>query len=606
MTPITMQSPHDNTAEHADSTEHADAPGMTHQCGSAQPGYFGTNNSLFGWLHIPERSNGQEPVVICAPVGYEQVRAFRSVKCLASRLTTAGFTVLRFDYHGCGDSAGDALSSATVSRWQQDINDAIKFVCQATKQRAATLVGIRLGATLAATVAESTAVAKLVLWQPCESGKAYIREMEIVQAANEKKHRSTAKELHGGLDAGGFLFSTELQRDIRKLVIGKDAFAGKPPILLLERSDIRSTGRLARALGDSGSHVEIAPAEGFKEMMLAPQVAILPSNTIADIVEWLSIVDETTSVNATIDDAQTDSDPASLNTSLAPSMPLGEVLEEVVRFGDDRRLFGICTRPARNQDATTRAIVMLCGGSVPRYSANRMYVPMARALAGDGATVLRMDLSGIGDSVARVGEPVNKPYTNDIGSDVREAVAELQDRTKLKQVTLFGLCSGAYAAMQTASQSDSIEELILVNQLVYFLANDDIAALADGRLRSAHELDYPRQTGRVANAWRRTLKLVSKASLLPGQLSSGHLLGGNLSAHLNRFADRGIKLSFLQSASDPARDALSLAAGKAVATLQDRGLANVAVFDDADHTFSSASSQAALQQWLSAHLQRKQ
>src|ERR1051325_66360 len=60
---------------------------------------------LFAWLHYPANPSGHG-VVLCAPLGYEQVHAHRSFRVLADQLAAAGVTALRFDYHGTGDSAG--------------------------------------------------------------------------------------------------------------------------------------------------------------------------------------------------------------------------------------------------------------------------------------------------------------------------------------------------------------------------------------------------------------------------------------------------------------------------------------------------------------------
>src|SRR5438552_19020891 len=61
---------------------------------------------LFAWLHqaAPEQSLGHG-VILCAPAGHEQVHTHRAFRHLAQRLADAGFSALRFDYLGAGDSA---------------------------------------------------------------------------------------------------------------------------------------------------------------------------------------------------------------------------------------------------------------------------------------------------------------------------------------------------------------------------------------------------------------------------------------------------------------------------------------------------------------------
>src|SRR4051794_16899669 len=72
------------------------------------PYYFKSQGQwLFGWLHRREQAaHPDHGVIICPPVGHEQVHAHRSLRHLADALAGAGFLVMRFDYHGTADSAG--------------------------------------------------------------------------------------------------------------------------------------------------------------------------------------------------------------------------------------------------------------------------------------------------------------------------------------------------------------------------------------------------------------------------------------------------------------------------------------------------------------------
>ena len=71
------------------------------------PLYIGAGDApRLAWYHAPEVRSGQG-VVICPPLGHEYISAYRSLRELADRLAAAGVAVLRFDYHGTGDSAGE-------------------------------------------------------------------------------------------------------------------------------------------------------------------------------------------------------------------------------------------------------------------------------------------------------------------------------------------------------------------------------------------------------------------------------------------------------------------------------------------------------------------
>src|SRR3954468_21813628 len=95
----------------------------------------------------------------------------------ADALADAGIAVLRFDYHGCGDSAGDDLAPSRVRAWVESITSAIDAVRVQSGATAVVLSGVRLGATLAlAAAAERSDVDALVLWAALPTGRAYLRE----------------------------------------------------------------------------------------------------------------------------------------------------------------------------------------------------------------------------------------------------------------------------------------------------------------------------------------------------------------------------------------------------------------------------------------------
>ena len=65
------------------------------------------------------------------------------------RLERAGMHTLRFDYLGTGDSAGD-VEQASPAQWVADVKAAVEEIQGRLPASSVTLVGLRLGATLAA------------------------------------------------------------------------------------------------------------------------------------------------------------------------------------------------------------------------------------------------------------------------------------------------------------------------------------------------------------------------------------------------------------------------------------------------------------------------
>ena len=126
----------------------------------------------------PARRTG---MLICGPFGHEYIRAHRALRQLAVALSDRGHHVLRFDYFGCGDSDGDA-SAADVGRWLADITAAIDELKALAGVTRVCLVGVRLGATMAAQVATVRQdVDALFLWDPVADGARFLADLEDLQ-----------------------------------------------------------------------------------------------------------------------------------------------------------------------------------------------------------------------------------------------------------------------------------------------------------------------------------------------------------------------------------------------------------------------------------------
>jgi len=143
------------------------------------PFHFGDSRApLFGVYHDPEGTALRDTgVLLCYPVGHEYMRAHRAFRLLGERLSGRGFAVLRFDYFGTGDSAG-ARGAGDLDRWCEDIRMAGQELRDMSGVRHVSVVGLRLGASLAARVcSEGLSARKLVLWDPVVSGKAFMKQL---------------------------------------------------------------------------------------------------------------------------------------------------------------------------------------------------------------------------------------------------------------------------------------------------------------------------------------------------------------------------------------------------------------------------------------------
>lgn len=134
-------------------------------------------------------------MLLCNPFGEEAARAHRTYRVLASQLERAGYPTLRFDYSGTGDSLGDA-EDCTLDAWLTDIAAAGEELRGASGAKRLVVVGLRLGASLAALATSRGPLRPrhLILWDPVVSGASYLRALA-------EAHRAYMRdEVHGWID----------------------------------------------------------------------------------------------------------------------------------------------------------------------------------------------------------------------------------------------------------------------------------------------------------------------------------------------------------------------------------------------------------------------
>jgi pimeloyl-ACP methyl ester carboxylesterase len=150
------------------------------------PFFFGSaQRRLFGAYQAPRAGAvSARAVLLCYPWGQEYIRSHRSMRRLASFLAGAGHHVLRFDYFGTGDSMGSSRE-VSLGGWEKDIETAIEELRDTSGATRVALVGLRMGATLAAHVAarKNGLIESLILWDPVVSGPEYVQELLASAAA---------------------------------------------------------------------------------------------------------------------------------------------------------------------------------------------------------------------------------------------------------------------------------------------------------------------------------------------------------------------------------------------------------------------------------------
>jgi pimeloyl-ACP methyl ester carboxylesterase len=146
--------------------------------------YFGSaGRQLFGAYHAPGTATaGRGAALLCPPWGPEYFVSHGIFRRLAVRLSNVGYHVLRFDYYGTGDSAGER-HDGDLATWQDDGSAAIDELKDISGEAAVVVVGVRLGAVIGWRLAVSRPeVRSLVMWDPVISGSDYLLELKASQA----------------------------------------------------------------------------------------------------------------------------------------------------------------------------------------------------------------------------------------------------------------------------------------------------------------------------------------------------------------------------------------------------------------------------------------
>lgn len=259
------------------------------------PFFFGSSATrLFGCYHAPRPGAARDcGVVLCYPMGHEYIVSHRAYQKLAVRLSQAGFPVLRFDFYGCGDSAGDG-DQGHLGQWLADIATAIDEIRRRGRVVKVCLLGLRLGGSLAILAGVQRGdVAGLVLWDPVISGKAYVEQLtqihhETLQHANKPPSSTLVKERPTELL--GFPLTDSLFADLIKLDLL--ALRQKPAnnVLIIKSASDADGGRFTEHVKSTAAQVESQHLPGPQLWTEDVNKVLVPNQILHSVVAWMSRV----------------------------------------------------------------------------------------------------------------------------------------------------------------------------------------------------------------------------------------------------------------------------------------------------------------------------
>ena len=589
------------------------------EVGTEEPIYFpGNGHKIFGWLYRPACTTADLGLVICNPFGYEALSAHRSIRTFAQSAVELGLPVLRFDYLGTGDSADLGPGADQVEAWTFDVVAAIEELKQRTGVTRTCLMGVRLGATLALRAIERCpGINALLLIAPVVNGRRYLRELRTAKLAAALRADDEAQkgaEAGSAPDAGMVEFSGHFMNatTIATLAQFEAAKLAGPQVrqmLVIDRSDLPGAQAWSDSLITSERTVRYLALPGFVEMALvSPELAVVPQAMVEEARNWLRNL-----VGAAEAHGPGRIIPAPMLSDTRLSLPAyekdsaGPLVESPVRFGPDGRLFGIVTEPS-DGSKSHRAVILLNAGVDFHIGVSRMHVTLARQWARRGCVVLRMDLTGLGDSSTPPGCRDDEVFPACALEDIRAAMELMRGRCAADDVILGGLCSGAYHALRAAAAGFPVNRLLMINpQNYYWRQSDSLESLQLAevvrnpgvyRKRIYSAVAWRRLFGGQVNLWRivricTRRPLLAMESVLRELARSMNLrLSHDLGWELQEICSRDVEVVFVFARGEPGIGLLKLQAGSAIDRVRRR--CRVHVVEGGDHAFSQSRAREAM------------
>jgi len=238
---------------------------------------------LFG-MYYPPVNQGKKNigVLLLYPIQQEYMRCHWGFKHMAKLLSKQGFPVFKFDYYGTGDSYGESQDFSL----EQCLKD-IKLAEQEFKLRSGihsvAIVGLRLGATLAAMYANQNSTKQLILWDPVVQGDSHLKELSSLQQQLLKRIKENAyffsgiktKQPQPPNELLGYSISESLYHHIQALDLSQ-IFNSYDDQHIKQQRTILVTSKVTREI------------QGLKDQLLS-QCSNFSYKIVKDNVNWIDL-----------------------------------------------------------------------------------------------------------------------------------------------------------------------------------------------------------------------------------------------------------------------------------------------------------------------------
>ncbi|WP_322042746.1 alpha/beta fold hydrolase [Paraburkholderia sp. J67] len=576
-------------------------------------------DGCFGWLHPAPGDHG---VVLCNPFGYDALCTHRGWRKLAERLAAAGMPALRFDYPGTGDSDGNEDDPGRIVAWIDSIVAAVRYLRGSTGVARVSLVGLRLGGTLAALAAQRLGdIDGLVLLAPPIAGRGYIRELR----AHRQSWLSTPSGLNADplsdadqyVEAFGFGLHGEDIARLSGIDLQRDTTHPAQRVLVLDSAD---RNRVSALVEHYVAHGVDAQRDGFDErdtFVIEALYSVEPAEAFAKVAAWLTRGPALSGGATTGHAKAVDRDASGLRIAEVAAT------ERHVVFG---QYFGIYCEPDHRRssgDADAPAVLFFNTGASHHIGDGRIFVLFARRLAALGIASLRMDLSGLGDAMPAASEiTLDTIYSETSCRDAMAGVDWLVARGHARVAT-FGVCGGAFVGLQACARHPAIIGSYGVNLQKFIwdgagrnpgehgFASSKVymraAATPEKWRRALRGQSHPLRVARVLGqriarrAWLNATGWIEQTTGLPVKTN-------DVRALIRTVHEKGVNLRLVYGDFDVGLDEARVQFGSRLGALRRYGSVQVATLPKLDHALftrkARETTMADAQSWLFMQLMR--
>jgi dienelactone hydrolase len=394
---------------------------------------------IFGRLASPTDGTSRGGVLISPPIGRELRLSRRALRTLANQLALDGYVSLRFDHYGSGDSSGTLDDDEFDFAWVDGVVQGASLL-RSLGLTSISAVGMRMGATIVGKAAteHDLELTSFAMWDPCESGRSYVRELGALGALQRDVFGADAENASKMME---FPVSDKTAERLKTFSLLDAGRALAQRSLIIVRDD-RPVSRKFRERWDSGDVTWSTTSDQATLFENSLPYAIQPESAVEEIRSWLTSPDSR---------PVPFSRPSEASGAVVATTTKAFVRETLVSLGPND-LFGVVTEPL--DDAHGPLIVMVNGVHEDHVGPARLWVELSRRWASSGLRCIRFDLRELGESPWFPGLPDRPVFDKTRSQDIADAVRAVSPASPQDSV-LIGYCSGAQLALEVALELDS-------------------------------------------------------------------------------------------------------------------------------------------------------